>query len=87
MLTCGVNGIGLAEMHLVWSHEADTGVVMVLVVPVEETAAEAFGVLNAAEPLGEPRLVFQGLEVALGERVVIGCMRAVVRAGNTEVGE
>ena len=42
------------------------------VVPVEEATAEAFGVLDAAKALGEGRLILEGLEVAFGERVVVG---------------
>ena len=45
--------------------------VMLLVVPVEEGPAEAFGVLDAAEPLGELGLIFQGLEAAFREWVVV----------------
>ena len=86
-LAGGVNGIGLAVMHLVRSHEADPGMVMVPIVPVEELAAETPGILDAAEAFGEARLIFQGLEVAFGERVVVGRMRAVMRAGDSKIGE
>jgi len=86
-LTCGVDGIGLAVMHLVRCHQADACVVMVLVVPVEEAAAEAPGVLDAAEALGKVRLIFEGFEVAFGEGVVVGGVRAVVRPGDTEIGQ
>ena len=64
-LACGVNGIGLAVMHLVRGHQADPGVVVVLIVPVEERTAEAAGVLDAAEALGELRLVFKGFALML----------------------
>ena len=84
VLSCGVNGVGLSIMDLVWGHQADPGVMMVLVVPVEEAAAEAFGILDAAEALGEPRLILQGLEVAFGERVVVRGMRSIVRASHPE---
>ena len=57
-------------MDLIRRHQAETGVVMVLIVPGEEAAAELFGVLDAAEAAGEFRLVFQGLEVGLRERRV-----------------
>ena len=66
-----MDGIDLAVVHLVGRHQADAGMVVLLVVPIEEAAAEASGVLDAAEALGEPRLILQGLEVAFGERVVI----------------
>jgi hypothetical protein len=49
-------------MHLVWRHEADTGVVMVLVVRIEEAAAEASGVLDAAEALGNRGWYFRVLK-------------------------
>ena len=83
----GVNGVDLAVMHLVRGHQADPGMVMVLVVPIEEAAAEASGVLDAAEALGEARLILQGFEVAFGERVVVGGVRPVVRTGDAEIGE
>ena len=82
-----MNCIGLAVVHLVWSHQADPGVMMILIVPVEEAAAEAFGVLNAAEAFGEARLVLQRLEMTFGERVVVGGVRPIVRPGNAEIGE
>jgi hypothetical protein len=46
-----VNSIHPAEMHLIRRHQADPGVVVILVVPIEEPAAEVPGVINAPEPL------------------------------------
>ena len=86
-LASGLNGFGLSIMDLIRRHQAETGVVMVLIVPGEEAAAELFGVLDAAEAAGEFRLVFQGLEVGLGERIVIGGVRPAVRPGDAEVGQ
>src|SRR5208282_5389770 len=74
-------------MHLIRRHQANPGMVVILVVPIEEPAAEAPGVLDAPEPLRKPRLVFQGFEVALGERVVVGRVRPVVRTGDTKIGQ
>jgi hypothetical protein len=45
-LTGGVNRVDLTVMHLVRGHETNPGVVMLLVVPIEELAAEASGVLG-----------------------------------------
>ena len=59
LLAGGVNGIGLTVMHLVRGHEADAGVVVIPVIPIEEPAAEAPGVLDAAEALWEARLILQ----------------------------
>ena len=57
---------------------------MLLVVPVEEAAAEGLGVLDGAEALWELRLVLHGFEVAFRERIVVGGMRAAVRFGDAE---
>ncbi len=43
VLASGLDGIGLAVMYLVRGHEADASVVVVLVIPIEEPAAEAPG--------------------------------------------
>ena len=73
-----MNRVGLAVMHLVGGHQPDSDMVMLLIVPVEEPAAEAFGILDAAKALREAWLILQGFEVALRERVVVGGMRSVV---------
>jgi hypothetical protein len=86
-LARGMNGIGLAVMHLVRGHQADPGMMMVLVVPMEEAAAETSGILDAAKSLGEGRLILQSLEVTFGERVVLGGVRSIVRSGYAEVSE
>ena len=82
-----VNSIHLPEMHLIRRHQTDPGMVVILVVPIEESAAEVPGVLNAREPLRKPWLVFQVFEMALGERVVVGRMRPVVRTGDSKIGQ
>ena len=73
-----MNGIGLTVVDLVRCHQADPGMVMLLIVPIEEPAAEAFGILDAAKALREAWLILQGFELAFGERVVVGGMRSVV---------
>jgi hypothetical protein len=47
-LASGVDGIGLAVVYLVRSHQTDAAMVVILVVPIEEVAAEASGVLAIA---------------------------------------
>jgi hypothetical protein len=54
---------------------------------VEKPAAKVPGVLNAPEPLRKSRLVFQGFEVAFGERVAVGSVRSVERTGDTKIGQ
>src|SRR6202051_596113 len=56
-LAGGVNGVGLTVVDLVRRHQADPGMVMVLVVPVKEASAESFSVLDAAKAFGEPGLI------------------------------
>ena len=87
ILARGVNGICLTVMDLIWRHQADAGMVMLLIVPVEEAAAERLSILDAAEALWELRLVFHGFEVAFRERIVVGGVRAAVRFGDAEIGE
>src|SRR6202051_2865569 len=73
-----------------WSpcdHQADASMVMLLIVPVEEAAAERLGILDAAEALWELGLVFHGFEVAFRERIVVGRMRPAVGFGDAEIGE
>src|SRR5271167_1291743 len=79
VLASEVDGVGLAVMNLVWGHQADPEVVMVLIVPIKIIAQEASGILDAAEARGELRLVFQVLELAFGERVVAGRVRSAMR--------
>ena len=82
-----VNGIGLAEVHLVGCHRANAAVVVFLVVPIEEASAECSGILNAPEVFGEPWLVFQGFEAGLRVGVVVGCVRAAMRLDDPEIAE
>ena len=60
---------------------------MFVVVPMEEGSAVSTGVLDGAEPVGEVRSVFQGLELGLREGVVVGDVGARVGLGDPEIGE
>ena len=60
-----MDGVGLPEVDLIWRHQADTCVMMVFVIPGEETAAESACILDGLIPLGELWLIFQWLEVGL----------------------
>src|ERR1039458_10320704 len=87
VLACGVDGVGLTVMHLIGRHQADACMVMLLIVPIEEAAAERLGILDAAEALWELRLVFHRFEVAFRERIVVGSVRPAVGFGDAEIGE
>lgn len=86
-LAGGVNGVGLSVMNLVGRHQADSAVMMVAVVPVEETAAKILGLFDGLEAFGEFRLVFQRLEVGFRERIVVGSVGPAVGFGDAEVGQ
>ena len=79
--------VGLTVVHLVGRHQADAGMVMILIVPIKEAAAEPLGILNTTETLRKLRLVFHGFEVAFRERIVIGGVRPAVGFGDAEIGE
>ena len=61
LLSSVVDFVGLSIVDLVWRHEADSEMVVFGVVPLEEPAAEGFGVLDGAEAVGELGLVFAGI--------------------------
>ena len=46
-----MDGVGLSVVDLVGRHQADTGMMMVAMIPVEKMAAEYFCVFDAAEAL------------------------------------
>jgi hypothetical protein len=52
---------GATVVHVSGSEQADAGVVVGVVVPVEEASAEAAGVLDGAEPVGEGGVVLEVL--------------------------
>ena len=67
-MTHGVNGIGVAIVHLVWRHQTEAAMVVVALVPVEEAGGEGLGIFDAAEAFREGRLILQGFEVGSRRR-------------------
>jgi len=59
-LTGVIDFFGLAVMDLIRRHQADAGMMVVTIVPVEEVAAEGLCVLDAAEALWKLRLASRG---------------------------
>lgn len=55
---------GLTVMQRTWRKQADAAVVMLVVVPVEKTAAERQAVFVAAEAFREFRSIFHRLKLA-----------------------
>ncbi len=57
------------------------------VIPREERPAKSDGLIDVGKAAGEPGMVLQGLELRLGERIIIGDLGATQRARDPKVGE
>ena len=79
--------VGLTEVDLVGCHQANACVMMVLIIPGEETAAERAGIIDGVEPFGKLGLIFQRLEVGFREWVVIRGVRSAVGFDHAEIGQ
>ena len=66
-------------------HEADAGMAMLFVVPLEEALAVSAGFFDTAEAVGEVRAVLQGFELRLREGVIVGDVGTAVGLGHIEV--
>ena len=66
----GVDGVRLAVVDGGGGHQADPGVAVLLVVPVEEVAAERACVVDRVKAGGERGPVLERLEVRLGVGVI-----------------
>ena len=74
-------------MDIVGGEHRDPGMAVLGVVPGEERPAEGDGSGDIVEATGEAGVVFSGLELRFGERVVIADPGAAQRAGDPEIGE
>ena len=66
-------------------HEADAGVAVGAVVPLEELLAVGARILDAAEALREVGSVFERFELRLGIRIVIGDVGPAVGLGDLQI--
>ena len=76
---------GLAVVHRLWRHVANSAMTMRAVVPKEEALAVSAGVLDTAKALRKLGAVLERLELCLGVRIVIGHMRAAVGLGDLQI--
>ena len=81
----GERGIGLTVMDRRRGQQAQAPVVMLVVLPVKELTTEIQTVFDAGEAAGEFWPVFERLELALRERVVVGDMWPTVGLGDPSV--
>ena len=68
-----------------WRHHADATVAMLRVVPIEEALAMGAGILDAAEAFRKVGAIFQGPELRLRERVVVGDVGSAVGLGDVQI--
>ena len=87
LLAVGQEIAGTAEVDIGGCEHGDTRVPMVMVVPREEGPAVAGRGLSAREATGEAGVVLQGLELGLGERVVVRDAGSRERPSDAEIGE
>ena len=86
-LTALENALGAAVMDVIGGEHCDAGMTMLGVVPGEEGPAEGGRGGDVCEAPGEAGMIFQGLELRLGEGVVVADLGAAQRASDPEVGE
>ena len=67
----GDNVVGAPEVHLFGGQHRDAPVPVLGIVPTEERSTEGLGLALVSEPSGKRGMVLQGLELSLGERIVI----------------
>ena len=72
-------------MNSFQGEQPDPRMPMFCVIPGKEVLAEAPAVLNAAKTTREIRTVLEGLELRLGEQVVIARIRPAVGLGDSQV--
>ena len=76
-----------AVMHVGRREIAQAAVVVRVVVPREQIAADAARVFECAEPLRKLRPILEGAKLRLGERIVIAHAWSRVAGRDAEVGE
>jgi hypothetical protein len=67
--------------------QGDARMVVLVVVPGEESSAEAQGVVVASEAVRELGTVLHGLELAFRKGIVVGDVRPAVRLGHAQGGQ
>ena len=78
---------GEPVVHIVRREQPEPDVMMLGVVPREEVAAEAAAVFERAETVREVGPILQGLELRLGEWIVVRDVRPRVSLGDAEIGQ
>ena len=77
--------VGVAVMNRGRCHEADARMAMAVVVPGEELLAVRACILDTAKARRKVGTIFEGLELRLGEGVVVRDIRAAVGFGDLKI--
>ena len=83
----GQDAGGLAVVDHGGSHQTESGMMMLVVVPGKEGLAEPASIFDGTEAVGEARAVFEGAELAFRIRIVVRDMRSAVGFDDAQVSE
>ena len=86
-LPCGKGLLRSTLVDVVRRQVCDPAVAMLGVVPREEGPAESLGGFLAGETRGETRVVLEGLELGLGEGIVVADVGPAEGLGESQIGE
>ena len=74
-------------MHRRWRQERDAGVVMGVVIPLEQRPRPGPRIRHTAKALRRGRMVLHRLELRFRERIVIRHLRPAMRLGDPQIGQ
>src|SRR5581483_8045078 len=86
-LACRGLGVGAAHVDVGGGQQGDAGVVMVVVVVIEEAVDEGSSLGDVGEAFREGGRVLEGLEVRFAVGVVVGLVGPAVGLQHAEIGE
>ena len=81
------HGLGASEMNIGRREEADGTVVMLIVVPAEESSRPSPGIHLTAEAVRIIRAIFQRFELCFRIRVIIADMRSAMGFDHAKIRE
>src|SRR5207247_8533371 len=68
-------------------HQTETGMVMLVVVPLKEGLAKTTSVFDGTEAIRKPRAVVEGAELAFRVWIVIGDVRPAMGLDDAQIGQ
>ena len=86
-LTLGLYLGSLTGMYYAWGQQTQAGVVVLVVVPGEERLGPGTRIGQAAEESRKARMIFEGLELGLRIRIVVGDMRPRMAVAHAQISQ